>query len=50
MLGGWFSSFKKSDAGFQIRHKTQAETLDAVLNSAIWARGLNDKHCFQHRR
>ena len=31
MLGGWFSSFKKSDAGFQFLDKDHAETFCSLL-------------------
>ena len=33
MLGGWFSSFKKSDAGFQFLEKDKADRFCSLLNN-----------------
>ena len=33
MLGGWFSSFKKSDAGFQLLEQDKAQRFCSLLNN-----------------
>ncbi|WP_222436138.1 methyltransferase [Rubripirellula reticaptiva] len=35
MLGGWYSSFKKADAGFQFLDKERAERFTALLGSDV---------------